>query len=422
VLGGVEPASALLHVAMTLSRALWRHQDTLASDSFLTSEFCVLRSEFAPPNTASARILTMRKALLLLALLAAPTLHAQAVLCESVNGTYRECRVGSAGVITLVTELSERLCFEGATWGTQQGGIVWVDRGCRATFTTGDGSMRARGKHRIACESAKGFMHVCSADVSHGVAIAQQLSEAACIKGESWDFNLERNEIWVDHGCRAEFALGVFTETTRPTTRLDDPVTCASKSGKRTDCVADTSAGVQMVKQTSEAECNYGREWGYDAKGIWVNKGCSADFVVKGKPKPVIRAVACASTAGARNHCDAITTYGVALARQLDEHACILGQSWGFDATGVWVSGNCNAMFALGGYRIPATAVPPTASHITCESLDGSRVQCPAITDRGVGLITQLGENDCVLNRNWGYNAEGIWVSGGCRAEFAVAK
>ena len=64
--------------------------------------------------------------------------------------------------------------------------------------------------------------------------------------------------------------------------------------------------------------------------------------------------------------------------------------------------------------------MPSNASKITCESLDGGRKPCPIETSRGVGLLRQLSDADCVLNRTWGYDRNGIWVTNGCRAEFAV--
>lgn len=352
----------------------------------------------------------------------AGSLEAQVILCESVSNGYRECRVGSAGTVRMVSELSARQCFEGLTWGTRSGGIVWVDRGCRATFTSGEGSSQAAGRTRVVCESTRGFMQACSAAVETGVTLAQQLSRAPCVKGDTWDFSIERNEVWVDRGCRAEFALGRFTEAVRPTVPLEDPVTCTSASGKRTYCPADTSAGVQLVREHGKAACGYGREWGYDGKGIWVAKRCSAEFMARGKPRQIVSGITCQSTADQRVHCAAETTYGVALLRQFGESPCILGRSWGFDDNGVWVGGNCHAQFALGGYRLPSTAIPATATKVTCESTDGVRVQCSADTKLGVGLVQQLSENACVLNRTWGYCEDAIWVSGGCRAEFAVAR
>lgn len=37
---------------------------------------------------------------------------------------------------------------------------------------------------------------------------------------------------------------------------------------------------VDLVNQISSAPCEYGRSWGYDRSGIWVDDGCSAEFDV----------------------------------------------------------------------------------------------------------------------------------------------
>ena len=351
----------------------------------------------------------------------AGSLGAQTVLCESL-GAYRECRVGSSGTIRLVMEMTPGTCFEGSTWGTREVGVVWVDRGCRATFTVSSATGNsARASKRVACESRNGERVVCPVDIANGVAFTQQLSKSACVQGESWGFDDERELVWVDHDCRAEFILGQRTDPVRPLQALDGLVTCESADGRRKECAADTSAGVQIVRELSDAECSFGRQWGYDAKGIWVTKGCRAEFAIKGKPKAMVRAIVCASENNARNVCAADTQYGVALVRSLGGD-CVLDQSWGFDKDGVWVTNGCHAQFALGGYRLPPGAVPATAATMRCESTDGKRTQCPVDTARGVGLIRQLSTPDCVLNRTWGYDTMGIWVTDGCRAEFAVAK
>ena len=55
-------------------------------------------------------------------------------------------------------------------------------------------------------------------------------------------------------------------------------VTCASTPGQRTECPADTSRGVVLVRSRGEAPCLLGRTWGYDQTSVWVSDGCSADF------------------------------------------------------------------------------------------------------------------------------------------------
>lgn len=39
-----------------------------------------------------------------------------------------------------------------------------------------------------------------------GVRLVKQLSREACVEGVSWGF--DRDGIWVDQGCRAEFRVG----------------------------------------------------------------------------------------------------------------------------------------------------------------------------------------------------------------------
>jgi len=71
---------------------------------------------------------------------------------------------------------------------------------------------------------------------------------------------------------------------------------------------------------------------------------------------------------------------------------------------------------------LSAELIPQNSTKVICDSLDGKRNVCAADTTRGVGLVRQLGETDCVLNRTWGYSGDAIWVSDGCNAEFAVGR
>ncbi len=66
-------------------------------------------------------------------------------------------------------------------------------------------------------------------------------------------------------------------------------VVCGSKAGERQTCAANTTAGVTLVKSLGTAACELGRTWGYDAKGIWVSDGCSAEFSVAAAPQELGR-------------------------------------------------------------------------------------------------------------------------------------
>jgi hypothetical protein len=58
--------------------------------------------------------------------------------------------------------------------------------------------------------------------------------------------------------------------------------------------------------------------------------------------------VRCASQAGEREHCAADTSVGVVLAASTGTAACLLGKTWGYDDTGIWVSDGCNGEFIAG--------------------------------------------------------------------------
>jgi len=70
--------------------------------------------------------------------------------------------------------------------------------------------------------------------------------------------------------------------------------------------------------------------------------------------------VACSSKPGERTDCPADTSKGVALARSTGEAPCLLGKTWGYSDTAVWVSDGCAANFFLGAEQ-PAAAKPEAA-------------------------------------------------------------
>lgn len=45
-------------------------------------------------------------------------------------------------------------------------------------------------------------------------------------------------------------------------------------------CPADTSAGVDLVRELSTGRCAARSTWGFDARALWVDKGCRAEFRV----------------------------------------------------------------------------------------------------------------------------------------------
>jgi hypothetical protein len=133
-------------------------------------------------------------------------------------------------------------------------------------------------------------------------------------------------------------------------------VTCASDDMKRHTCRVDTSRGVRLVNQRSGSPCIQGQTWGYSGRGIWVDRGCRADFYLGGGGPgygpggpggPNVATITCSSNKGKRNYCPVNTSRGVRLTNQRSGSPCIQGQTWGYDNRGIWVDRGCRADFAI---------------------------------------------------------------------------
>ena len=61
-------------------------------------------------------------------------------------------------------------------------------------------------------------------------------------------------------------------------------LTCSSDDGRRHLCRADTSGKVRLTRQISGSPCRLDETWGYDRNGIWVDRGCRAEFEVIAAP------------------------------------------------------------------------------------------------------------------------------------------
>lgn len=207
---------------------------------------------------------------------------------------------------------------------------------------------------------------------------------------------------------------------------------CESGDGRERRCPVDTRGGVSMARQLSRTACTEGRTWGVDRGGVWVTQGCRAEFVVgRGGSQPGDRGVGgrvvrCESASGRSNLCVMDTRRGVELVRQLSRSACMREQNWGWNDQGVWVSGGCRAEFRSGrdGHAGGWNEGQPgqAGQSVRCESADGRERRCTLDTRGGVRLVRQLSRTACIEGRNWGYDRGGVWVEGGCRADFQAGE
>jgi len=137
-------------------------------------------------------------------------------------------------------------------------------------------------------------------------------------------------------------------------------VVCESRDGRRHRCAADTLGQITLGRQlTRRSNCVEGRTWGYDSKGIWVDRGCRAEFLIDDNggtyrdrgPSQAMRTLVCESNGSQRTYCRADARFGVQLTRQISRTNCVLDRNWGSDQNGIWVSNGCRAEFSLNTRR-----------------------------------------------------------------------
>ena len=185
------------------------------------------------------------------------------------------------------------------------------------------------------------------------------------------------------------------------------------------------TADARLVEQRSRAACVEGRTWGHERRGIWVSNGCQGLFDYQGfRPQPGPPAegsvVSCESRDYRQEFCptnDSIVS--AAMVRQQSRTPCVQGQNWGWRANGIWVSSGCAADFEVRTAHRPSPA-PAGPGHVVCESREYAYNFCQTGRIRDAQIVRQISQAPCIPGRTWGTTRDGIWVDGGCEAEFRV--
>lgn len=286
------------------------------------------------------------------------------MVCESHSYQRNYCSAYLGGRdVFLLNQLSRSSCLN--NWGYDRNG-VWVTNGCRAEFVVED--RHSSQNDIVVCSSRNLQFQACQADTRGGVEFLRQVSRASC--NGNWGY--DRQGIWVNNGCRAKFRVLPYNYTN---TGYDtqDTIKCSSRNRHRKACRADTSGGVRLKKQHSNASCR--GNWGYTRNQIWVDNGCRATFQLY--------------INGNRNN----QGYG-------NNHNQGRGNNQGH--------GN-------GSIRHPEQT-----NKIICSSRSFKRQSCEIPRGSQVKILRQISNSTC--ESQWGYNRHEIWVDNGCRAEFRVRK
>jgi hypothetical protein len=182
--------------------------------------------------------------------------------------------------------------------------------------------------------------------------------------------------------AKCGFAALVVTAFSASLAHGQQTLTCSSDNGNRQYCGADTRGGVTLAKQRSGSPCIQGRTWGYDKRGVWVDRGCRADFIV--------------------------------------------GSSNGYRPGGGYRPGNGYPGSGRPGYG-PGNGRPgygpggqPYIQNLTCSSDNGKRNWCAVQRNGDVRMVRQRSGSRCTRDYSWGVQPGSVWVDHGCRADFEI--
>jgi Protein of unknown function (DUF3011) len=292
----------------------------------------------------------------------------QTIRCESYGSRPNYCNADTRFGVVLVQQLSDKKCIEGRSWGADTRG-VWVNDGCRGEFEIGGRGWENQQFQVVRCESVDTREKLCPLDGRYNrIRLVKQLSRSQCTQGQTW--GSDNRGIWVSQGCRATFEVSRTYAQDRGNT-----VRCQSDGSRTRYCDVDTRGGVQLIRELSSSRCAQGQTWGWDNRGIWVTRGCDAEFEVG---------------AGVGN---------------------------GYSNSGY---GNPNP-YPNNGYGNNGYG-NGTGQQLTCESQDGRYNFCSvgSANVREVRIERQISKTPCRQNDNWGFRNDGVWVNGGCRAAFRV--
>lgn len=132
---------------------------------------------------------------------------------------------------------------------------------------------------RIECSSLGDRYQYCRTFAVGNVRLERQLSKSRCKQWDTWGSEGDGSGIWVKNGCRGVF---VVERGGKPRPEPSRTITCSSTDYDYRHCDVPTwGRNVYLQRQISKTRCVRGDNWGVDWRGIWVDRGCNAQFAVR---------------------------------------------------------------------------------------------------------------------------------------------
>jgi hypothetical protein len=205
----------------------------------------------------------------------------------------------------------------------------------------------------VVCESRNDGYQTCPVDGSGGVRLSRQLSTQGCWKDDTWGY--DRNKIWVNRGCRAEFDVGAHSSGS------------SDKGGAAAAAVVVGLAAAAIIASQHDDDRhknNYDRKYDqrYDAYyGGNYDRNNDHRYDPRyddryhensrygyngygGDPRSTF---SCESRDDRKAYCRVPRSGHVEVHKQRSNSPCTFGRSWGLEGNTVWVKNGCRAEFAV---------------------------------------------------------------------------
>lgn len=140
-----------------------------------------------------------------------------------------------------------------------------------------------------------------------------------------------------------------------------------------------------------------------------------------GRASPLDQRLVCESRDGREQYCSAQIAGSVRVLRELSRAPCVEGESWRWNARGIYVRNGCRAEFAFRGHDDWGGSGGWGGSRYTeivCASRGSRENFCPAPNDGRVRLVREQGSGQCIEGQSWRADPQGIRVRNGCVGRF----
>lgn len=197
----------------------------------------------------------------------------------------------------------------------------------------------------ITCESTNDSYQACPVDTSGGVRLSRQLSSHGCWLNDTWGF--DRNRIWVDRGCRAEFQVGAQSPNSAS---KNDALAAAAVVGLAAAAIIASNRHDDHHHKNDDKYYDSRYNDSYDDRyydnyrGGNHGTGRYGYNGYGGDPRWTFN---CASRSDRREYCNIPARGHVEVYKQRSSSPCTHGRSWGVKGDRVWVEDGCRAEFAV---------------------------------------------------------------------------